>query len=407
MENIKNTTKYFQSIRIVLISAVLLMFSPIFVSAQITEDPISRGTIAIQESDVSGFGNQDFNTMDTWDINGDYFPGNNYYNERVMNFDVPSNEIQFQQMSVWDINGNYYPDNNYYSTMDNANVSGNNYSAPVTLTSGGFTINENPVTNNPTQNNYNYPTNGTVMSGGFTDNGYGYYNDYYGSYGSQVTPYYYNQSSGVVTSGGFYDPGNTVMPSTHYTQPIGTLYSGNFYDGGNSSYNTPQQTYYYPQATYYSQPTQTMPNQVLAFTDTNPSLSSVYLSDIPNTGFSDYYGILLFISILVSWSAVLAYVFLKRKIKSQTVLVEVVINSDREKNNLHPFDSGLVKQNYSDKSDINEVEQYARMNKVLLSSDASIKLVKLARLGKINASEYIKSIAKGEWTAIGESQILV
>ena len=45
------------------------------------------------------------------------------------------------------------------------------------------------------------------------------------------------------------------------------------------------------------------------------------------------------------------------------------------------------------------------MNKVLLSGDASAKIVKLSRLGQINASEYIRSVATGEWVAIGESQI--
>ena len=70
-----------------------------------------------------------------------------------------------------------------------------------------------------------------------------------------------------------------------------------------------------------------------------------------------------------------------------------------------PILSNFIDKVFSDKSDISKVEEYARANKVLLSSDASVKIVKLSRLGKINAAEYIKSVATGEWVAIGEKQI--
>ena len=64
-----------------------------------------------------------------------------------------------------------------------------------------------------------------------------------------------------------------------------------------------------------------------------------------------------------------------------------------------------MNQIVSDNSDVCRVEEYARMNKVLLSSDAVIKLIKFSRLGQIKASEFIKSVATGEWIAIGENQI--
>ena len=144
----------------------------------------------------------------------------------------------------------------------------------------------------------------------------------------------------------------------------------------------------------------------MAYTDTNPSLSSVYLSDVPYTGLTDSLPVIIFISSIVLWSAILAYVFLKRKISSETVFANGYVKKNKTQNKTNDSKvSAFMNQNASDSSDISKVEEYARANKVLLSSDASVKIVKLSRLGKINAAEYIKSVATGEWVAIGEKQI--
>jgi uncharacterized membrane protein len=98
---------------------------------------------------------------------------------------------------------------------------------------------------------------------------------------------------------------------------------------------------------------------------------------------------------------------LKRKIASETSFAKAYINKDEVKNETNDsVISGLMNQISSDNSDISKVGEYARMNKVLLSSDATAKIVKLSRLGQMNASEYIRSIATGEWIAIGENQII-
>ena len=216
-----------------------------------------------------------------------------------------------------------------------------------------------------------------------------------------------NQTSGIT----FYNYGTTYadQPSNQTSDGINFItYSTNYPNqpsNQTAGYNT-YQTYYYPQPTYY---TQSVPvqNQVLSYTDTNPSLDSVYLSDVPYTGLADSLPMIIFILSLTLWSGILAYVFLKRKIASQTVLVGAYVNNETKKENKinHSVTSGFMNQIVSDNSDINKVEGYARMNKVLLSSDASAKIVKLVRLGKINASEYIRSIATGEWKAIGEGDI--
>ncbi|MFA6226913.1 MAG: PKD domain-containing protein [Candidatus Paceibacterota bacterium] len=55
--------------------------------------------------------------------------------------------------------------------------------------------------------------------------------------------------------------------------------------------------------------------QVLAYSETNPLVSSVYLSQIPYTGAGDILKVLLFITALTLWSGLIAYSSLKRREK--------------------------------------------------------------------------------------------
>jgi hypothetical protein len=281
--------------------------------------------------------------------------------------------------------------------------------------SGGTNVVVNPIQNggwtssggtnvvlNPIQNG-GFTTGGNnAIAGGYPSGGT-FYNNTYSGYGG----YYAG-----INSGGYTASNSTYTPAS-YTAPSVSGASSGVYTPGNSNYTDP--SYSVPQTpniiygnnynSGVSLTSQVIPNQVLAYTDTNSSLDSVYLSDIPATGFSDYYGILMFISILISWSAILAYVFLKRKIESQTTSAIAEINKTEIGNIDNHVTSNLLNKITSDNSDIKKVEEYARINKVLLSSDASVKIVKLSRLGQINASEYIRSIAKGEWIAVGINQI--
>ena len=107
---------------------------------------------------------------------------------------------------------------------------------------------------------------------------------------------------------------------------------------------------------------------------------------------------------LVLWSAILAYVFLKRKVNMQMVFAAVSGKRSESKKTAHATDSfsHLVD---ADRSAIESVETYARMNKVLLSSDASVKLVKLSRLNKVDAKTLINKMSTNEWTTVGESDL--
>ena len=244
---------------------------------------------------------------------------------------------------------------------------------------------------------YDYSDSNTTSVG--SSNSYSY-NGYYGG-GYYQYPYY--SGSGQVGYG-YTAPTATY---TTYTPATSIVYDYTNSNSGYSyypSYNPLYGSYYsQPYSYYYSQPA--VSNQVLSYTDTNPSVDSVYLSDVPYTGFSDYYGILIFVSILLSWSTILAYVFLKRKIESQKVLASVGVEKIETNKSNDSVTSDFINQMASDNSDIDKVETYARSKKVLLSSDASAKLVKLSRLGKIDVSEYIQGIAKGEWIAVGENEI--
>jgi hypothetical protein len=373
MENIKITTKYLKAIKIVLLAVVFSVSLPFIALAEYND----IGT------DVTyGYDNDNY-----YDTGSDY--GSGYENDYPSYNDVGS-----------DYGSGYY----YYNDIGSDVYSGGYNDIGSDVYSYGY----NDVGSDVYAGYYN-DIGSDVASGDVTSGSYSGGNYYY--------PYSYSGSRWV-TSGGYSVGGSSyVTPPIYNYSQSGTVTSGD-YSGGNSTYVEPTTYNYYQSNTvtsggysglnpvYYTQTT-TYPNQVLAYTDTNPSLDSVYLSDVPYTGFEDYFGILAFISTLVSFSAILAYVFLKRKIESETIFAKAYENKTEIKNeSSDSVTSSLMNQIVFDNSDISKVNDYARMNKVLLSSDAAAKIVKLKRLGQMNASEYIKSIATGEWIAIGENQII-
>ena len=146
-------------------------------------------------------------------------------------------------------------------------------------------------------------------------------------------------------------------------------------------------------------------NQVLSYVQTSnvmPLVSSVYLSDIPYTGAGDNIKIVLFATALALWSMLLAYYFLKKKINTNETVPEIVNDSDSF--------SFEIKNTFEERKEfenkaIQDIEDYARMNKVILSSSASEKILKLSILGKVKANEIIKGLSTGDWTAVSEEDI--
>ena len=330
-------------------------------------------TIYGNSNDVNlGYGNSaDVNTTygnfaDVGSVYGNSADVNTIYGNSA---DV--NSVYGNSADVNSVYGNSADVNSVYGNSADVNsVYGN--SADINTTYGNSADVNTTYGNTNTYSNY---------SGGYAYGGSGYYSyypwtNYYG-YGTRTygQPVKYGQTT------------TYTFPQTQYV-------------AGTSYYGYPSSSY------YYSEPTPAQ-NQVLSYTDTSPKLDSVYLSDVPYTGLADSLPLIIFISSLVLWSGILAYVFLKRKITSQSVFAKAYISESQIQNETpdNSVTSSLMDQIATDKADISKVEEYARMNKVLLSSDAVEKIVKLARFGKINASQCIKSFAKGEWLAIGEKDI--
>ena len=149
-------------------------------------------------------------------------------------------------------------------------------------------------------------------------------------------------------------------------------------------------------------------NQVLSYTQTTntvmPLAASVYLSDVPYTGAGDNVRIILFITTLMLWSLFISYYLLKRK-NNFTQEVVVAESKKEQSNDSFKVQNDFVQTIELDNKAITDIEDYARMNKILLSSSATEKILKLSRLGRINASDLIKSLSTGEWIAVSDDNI--
>jgi hypothetical protein len=299
----------------------------------------------------------------------------------VPGYDIPGYDIPGYDVPGYDVPSYGAP------TIPGYDIPG--YDIP---TYSGSPVVYNPVDTNP----YNPPT---VISGG-TQTVYSAPTYVYGGYGG-----YYG---GVVTSGGAF--GGTPAQPVIY-QPSGPI----TVSSGGSSGGTPAQpvTYNYSGpatvvsgGTNYYYPVQTstyVPNQVLAYTDTrNPNLSSVYLSDVPYTGAGDVLRVIGFILALALWSFAITFYFMKRKANLELVpAVKAVWNKVvRTKTN----ESQAVIFTGAD-SDLEILETYARAQKVLLSTDAAKKLIKLERLNKADAKKVVRNAAGNDWAALGEKDI--
>jgi len=146
-------------------------------------------------------------------------------------------------------------------------------------------------------------------------------------------------------------------------------------------------------------------NQVLSYTDTNDTLSGVYLSDVPYTGAGDTMKVILFTLSLILWSGALAYMFLKRKVNMEKVFASLSISGVESKKESKGISETFSDRISSDNDAISRVVEYARNNKVILSNDATMKLVKLARLGKTNANQVIRKMSSNDWVTVGEKDI--
>ncbi len=245
----------------------------------------------------------------------------------------------------------------------------------------GGTVNSGYTSNGGTSysnGNYTVPSSVSVSSGSFFGGGYG------------ATSAGYSRASVTTPSSGGFSGGNAGVTSSNFnlasTQGIN---SGSF-SGGNGF--IPSNNFQVAQ-TYFPN------NQVLALNDT-PNLSSVYLSDVPYTGAGDTARVILFTLSLILWSAILTYAVLKRKDGNQEIFAMATNESNRQNGSFK-----MPSQMISDKQALEDIENLARENKILLSTSASTKLLKLERLNQINPKDLISKISKEDWICVGEGDI--
>lgn len=154
-------------------------------------------------------------------------------------------------------------------------------------------------------------------------------------------------------------------------------------------------------------------SQVLAYTQTDdlPTLTSVYLSDIPYTGIEDRLQVLAFISGLMGFSALIAYLFIRRKTESVLAKNEISVSEESD-----PMkDKFVCDRIISDKQAFANVEDIAMNNKIILSSDAVETIVKVSRINCIDERELTQKVIstcrkdkgkeEGDWCTVGNEDV--
>jgi hypothetical protein len=293
-------------------------------------------------------------------------------------------------------------------------VSSNNQSATADCV-GSVNVYQNQVQN--THNNRYYYYSGSCStldtSGCVPPNNYNYYNNNYSQLSGSCSAGVSNTTVGGTVSW----TANASGGNGFYT------YYWNGDDGVSSNGQYVSKTYYSPgvkniNLTIISD-NQTITrtcsvnvvapvNQVLSYVQTTkvPLTASVLLSDVPYTGAGDLAKIISFVFGVILWSLFIAYLIWRRKnTKVQKVVVSGVEISATPKDNGTKKIEAFSKNIELEKQVIESVEDYARTNRVILSSDASIAIVKLAKLGKVNAPELIRKMSQSDWTSIGEKDI--
>ncbi|MFH1455298.1 MAG: hypothetical protein ABIF22_03200 [bacterium] len=134
----------------------------------------------------------------------------------------------------------------------------------------------------------------------------------YASGGNGVYTYYWSDSDGYLSTGQYLSRYYTYAGYKNMNLIISS--NGQSVTRTCSVYVSPSPSIINPvYPTYPTYPTHPVQNQVLAYNNSRPNISAVYLSDVPSTGFEDFAKPVFFVFALIIWSSVLAYMFLKNK----------------------------------------------------------------------------------------------
>ncbi len=390
MKNIINTSKKF-----VLVAAISLLSVFVF----------SVPTHAHAKNIFDRLGNffEDA-TDDIKDINKNIFDSVYYTTKSIQNH--IENEVE-----DWHISGGNYYDDNYYYGYDNGGYSNNrntsnyNYWNDNTTVCGSCGCNStNSCSGWDSRNNNVYGPNQPYQytyyqnqSGWDSYNNYNYnnYSSLNGSCSAGVT----NTSVGGLVTWTASATGGNGLYTYYWTGDEGLSSNGQtapktYNTGGTKTANLTITS----NGQSITRTCTVNVNQVLAYTQTNPYVSSVYLSEVPYTGAGDTIKVILFTLALILWSTLIAYFLLKKR---ETQIIPVAVASENV----------ISTEVHADTRAMSQIEDYARMNNIIISQGAVINLLKAKRLNDINVSETIRNIAsektnsEGEWVTIGESDL--
>ena len=391
MNNMKSTKKYTFIFGVALLVLTLFIFIPVHKT--------HAGWIS---SNIFGGGN--FFTDDILGID----PENNSSNNSGNNYNYGNYCSDGCNSSV--SNGSYYNENTGNDHCSDGCDYGHTYNGNYGVSNGSY-YNEN------TGNNYPYYTtsgNYTVTNGGYSSGSSGYYYDNGNNYGqlngtcsAGVTN---TQAGGTVTWTASATGGNGFY-NYYWTGDEGLSSSGEYaakvyaYNGAKNA--TVTITSNGQSITRTCSITVGNGNQILSYVKTNniPLTASVLLSDVPYTGAGDWIKVASFILALILWSLFITYYILRRKFENQLVSVSVSGNFEKELNNGDKVFSDFSKAIEIEKKEIESVEDYARMNKILLSNEAVIKIIKLSKLGRANATDLVRKMSGNDWVCVGEGEV--
>lgn len=292
----------------------------------------------------------------------------------------------------WDNDHGYYSDNYYVKGYNYWNTSCTSCGCSSTSTCSGWNS-QNSNTYLPNQ--YTYYNSG---SGWDYNNGYNY-NYTYGSLNGSCSAGVSNTEVGGVVTWTASATGGNGFYTYYWTGDEGLSSNGQtasktYNTGGTKTANLTIVS----NGQSITRSCSVNVNQVLAYTQTNPYVASVYLSDVPYTGAGDIMKVVLFTLSLILWSTLIAYMLLKKRDAQE---IPVAVTSENV----------IASEVHADTKAMSQIEDYARMNNIIISQGAVINLLKAKRLNNINVSEAIRNVAssktnlQGEWITISESDL--
>ncbi len=115
--------------------------------------------------------------------------------------------------------------------------------------------------------------------------------------------------------------------------------------------------------------------------------------------------ILLFTTLLGSWSGLIAFTILKKKIATIAAVTLKPLFVQQEQKILNNLYSNFSAHVSDDVYDLQMISSFARTKNILLSDAAAKKLLKMKRLSNVNLEKAITGISSEHFQCIGENEL--